>query len=273
MTQWNSLFCLLDSDIESALKQSLEKLDYTLYDAFDLVPGKAYPDTLKTFIVPATGKWTQILVDDETELDDLETLAEALSAHGLVLYTQLDMDEGILDLYQHGEVVPDMMEELAPHLLDGKSADDLERAHHEGLPLPVIDPELDEQEQILAIDDLPDDIRNMTQGINMGSAQKMFQRMTGNLMARGQAQGAQDMLNSDKLDWNSEGGMFVRGVLSCLIQGDGWLSPDFPTVRDAYQRHIRKQRRPNAKLYPGDQQMMDAVPNALAYVPVYGGLE
>lgn len=272
MTQWNSLFCLLETDIESALKDAIEKLEFTLYNAFDLIPGKAYPDTLKTFIVPSAGKWTQILVDDETTLDDLEALAEALSAHGLVVITQLEIDEGILDLYHNGEAIEDMIAILAPHLLDGKSAGDLELALDVKLPLPMIDPELDEQEQILAIDDLPPEIRAMTQGMNMGSAQKMFQRMTGNLMGRGQAQGAQDMLNSDRLDWNGEGGLFIRGVLSCLIQGDGWMSPDFPTVRDAYQRHIRKQRRPNAKLYPGDQQMMDAVPNALNYVPVYGGM-
>ncbi len=273
MTQWNSLFCSLNTDIESALKQSLENLDYTLYHAFDLVPGKSYPDTLKTFIMPSNTQWTQILVDDETELEDLETLAEALSARGTVLLTQLDMSEGALDVYQQGEVVDDLVEALEPYLLDGKSADDMEQALDVKLPLPMIDPELDEQDQILAINDLPDDIRNMTAGMNMGRAQKMFQRMTGNLMGRGQAQDAQNMLNSDKLDWNSEGGLFVRGVLSCLIQGDGWMSPDFPTVRDAYQRHVRKERRPNAKLYPGDQQMMDAVPNALDYVPVYGGMD
>jgi len=272
MTQWNSLFCLLNSDIIPALKNTLKTLEYDLYNAFDLPPGKSYPDTLKTFVVPSDSKWTQILVDDETDIEDLEWLAEELSAHGLVLLTQLDMSDATIDLYYEGDRI-DMLDGLEDHLLDGKSPDDLDRALDGKLPLPMIEHEPDEQEQILAIDDLPDDIRGMTQGMNLSNAQKMFQRMTGNLMGRGQANDAQNLINSDKLDWNSAGGLQIRGVLSCLIQGDDWMSPDFPTVRDAYQRHIRQQRRPNAKLYPGDQQMMDAVPNALDYVPVYGGQE
>jgi len=271
MTQWNSLFCSLDNDVIPALTATLDALDFDIYDAFDLIPGKSYPETLKCFVVPSASTWTQILVDDDNSLDDLELLAERLSEHGLVILTQLDMTEGALDLYHKGDAVDDMVEALTPYLLDGKTPDDLERALDGKLPLPMIDQQPDEQEQILAIDDLPDDIRNMTQGMNLSSAQKMFQRMTGNLMGRGQAQGAQDMINSDRLDWNSDGGLFVRGLLSCLMAGDGWMSPDFATVRDAYQRHVRKQRRPNAKLYPGDQQMMDAVPNALDYAPVYGG--
>lgn len=270
MTQWNSLFCLLNDNPVAPLEDSLQQLEYQLYNAFDLLPGKSYPYTLKTFIVPSDSQWTQILLDDETDFDDLEALAETLSKHGLVLLTHLDLDEATIDVYNNGAAV-DIVDSLSGHLLAGKSTDDLTRAFDGQVALPLIDATPDEQSQILAIDDLPDDIRMMTQGLNMGKAQNMFQRMTSNFMGRGQAQDAQAMINPDTLDWNGEGGMWIRGILACLIQGDAWLSPDFPTVRDAYQRHVRKQRRPNAKLYPGDQQMMDAVPNALDYIPVYGG--
>ena len=50
-----------------------------------------------------------------------------------------------------------------------------------------------------------------------------------------------------------------------------WHAPDFTTLRDAYQVAERRQRRPNAGLYPGDAEALAAVPDALAYTPVYGG--
>jgi hypothetical protein len=271
MTQWNSLFCLPEPSKNSVdcLQQTLIQLEYTLYDAFDLIPGNSYPDTFKTFIAPTNGQWAHILLDDE-DVEDLELLAEPLSDYGLCLLVHLDQAEATLTLYEH-RVQVDIAQGLVNHLLGGKSVDDLNRALSGKLPLPTIETQADEQSQILAINDLPHDMRQMAQGINLPNAQKMFQRFTGSLMGRGDAQDAQDLLNADPLDWNSAGGMTIRGVMACLIAGDSWLSPDFATVRDAYQRHIRLHRRPTAKLYPGDQQMMDAVPNALDYKPVYGG--
>lgn len=268
MTQWNSLFCLLDNPTHD-LQETLTQLEYELYDAFDLMPGKSYPDTFKTFIAPVSGQWTHILIDDETDIDDLEWLAESLSNHGLTLLAQLTTDEETLTLFNRGDEAD--FDLLANYLLDGKSADDLARALDGKLPLPVMAQPDDEQSQILAIDDLPDDMRQLAQSIQPSGAQNMFQKFTRNLMGGADAEQAHELLNADKLDWNSAGGMIIRGVLSCLIQGDSWLSPDFVAVRDAYQRHVRKQRRPNARLYPGDQQMMDAVSNALDYTPVYGG--
>lgn len=273
MTQWNSLFCLLDpsNNLVDCLQETLIQLEYTLYDAFDLIPGNSYPDTFKTFVAPAKGQWMQILLDDE-DVEDLELLAEPLSMYGLCLLAHLDQDDATLKLYQDGSEI-DLADGLSNYLLDGKSADDLMRAINGKLPLPLIEADADEQSQILAINDLPPEMRQMTQGISLPNAQKMFKRFTGNFMGRGDAEGAQEMLNADQLDWNSDGGMKIRGIMSLLIAGDSWLSPDFASVRDAYQRHIRLHRRPNAKLYPGDKQMMDAVPNALDYTPIYGGQE
>lgn len=269
MTRWNSLFCRLDNPVDS-LQQTLVQLEYTLYDAFDLIPGKSYSDTLKTFVSPQSDSWTHILVDEETDLEDLEYLAETLSRQGLCLLVQLDNNDETVTAYLHGDE-QDLLSVLSAYILDTKTSDDLQRATEGKLPLPIIEAEADEQSQILAIDDLPDEMRLLTQQIKPGGAQKLFQRFSRNFMGRGDADQAQAMIHAEQLDWNSEGGMVIRGVLSCLIIGDGWLNPDFKTVRDAYQRHIRLQRRPNARLYPGDQQMMDAVPNALDYTPVYGG--
>jgi hypothetical protein len=42
-------------------------------------------------------------------------------------------------------------------------------------------------------------------------------------------------------------------------------------LRDSYQLHARRQRKPDARLYPGDEEAMTRVPDALDYIPVYGG--
>ena len=271
MTQWNSLFCLPDpsNTLIDCLQQTLVRLEYTLYDAFDLIPGKAYSDTFKTFIAPNSGQWMQILMDDE-DVDDLELLAKPLSEYGLCLLAHFDQTDATLKLYQGGIEI-DIADGLANYLLNDKSPDDLTRALEGKTPLPIMEIQLDEKSQLLAIKDLPREMQKMSKGVNLLKAKKMFHGFVDNFMGKSDAQGAKDMLNPEPLDWNNAGGMRIRGLMSCLMAGDAWLSPDFATVRDAYQRHIRLQHRPNAKLYPGDKQMMDAVPKALSYTPVYGG--
>ena len=271
MTQWNSLFCLLDpsNNLVDCLQQTLIRLDYTLYDAFDLTPGKSYLDTFKTFIAPTEGQWTHILLDDEN-VEDLQILAESLSAFGYCLLAHIDQTDATLELYQDGVQV-ELVNGLADYLLADKSIDELTRALEGKLPLPIMDIPLDEKSQLLAIKDLPREMQKMSKGVNLLKAKKMFHGFVDNFMGRNDAEGAQELLNPTPVDWNGTGGMVIRGVMSCLIAGDVWLSPDFATVRDAYQRYIRLQRRPTAKHYPGDKQMMDAVPNALSYTPVYGG--
>ena len=50
-----------------------------------------------------------------------------------------------------------------------------------------------------------------------------------------------------------------------------WRDPDFVTLRDAYALHERRRRSPKATLYPGDAETLAAVPDALAYTPIYAG--
>ena len=58
--------------------------------------------------------------------------------------------------------------------------------------------------------------------------------------------------------------------MDCLNIPD-WRAPDFVTLRDAYALHKRRQRSPNATLYPGDAEALAAVPDALTYTPIYAG--
>jgi hypothetical protein len=60
-------------------------------------------------------------------------------------------------------------------------------------------------------------------------------------------------------------------VLGGLTIPSDWQEPDFVTLRDAYQLHERRRRNPNAPLYPGDAEAMEAVSDALDYIVLYAG--
>lgn len=270
MNQWNSLFCSLDSNtISDLLQQTIIQMGYEPYDAFDLIPGKSYPQTIKAFVAPTIEGWTRILVDDNA-LDVLETLAEHLSSHGRCLLVHLAVDGGGIKVYQGGTAV-DTASALADFLREGIPADEIQRALSGEMRIAPLITDADDSPQVIAIDDLPDDMKQMAQGINLSGAQKMFGKLSNQLLGGGNREDAQQLLKGTQLDWNSDAGMTIRSVMACLTIPDGWRDPDFTTLREAYQRHTRKQRRPNARQYPGDAEMMNAVPDALSYTPVYGG--
>ncbi len=79
------------------------------------------------------------------------------------------------------------------------------------------------------------------------------------------------MISGNGPNWNSPGGRRLHALMRCLTVPDHWREPDFGVLRDAYQLHSRQQRKPDARLYPGDDATMNRVPDALDYVPVYGG--
>ncbi|MGB1286519.1 MAG: hypothetical protein ACPG7F_08305, partial [Aggregatilineales bacterium] len=72
-------------------------------------------------------------------------------------------------------------------------------------------------------------------------------------------------------DWNSQGGQYIRALMACLTLPENWRTPDFTSLRIAYSLYKRRARRPNGMQLPGDVDAMAAVPDALDYVPVYGG--
>jgi len=113
--------------------------------------------------------------------------------------------------------------------------------------------------------------------VNSNQAQKMFNRLSGDLIKKvspgnGQADAARTLINnSDTLDWNSSGGVRIRAVMNCLTLPENWREPDFDSLRDAYPLYERRRRNPNARTYPGDESVMAKVADALLYTPVYGG--
>jgi hypothetical protein len=102
----------------------------------------------------------------------------------------------------------------------------------------------------------------------------MFNRLTGTLMKKvgGDSDRARALIAGEGTpDWNSNGGQRIQALLNSLTLPTGWREPDFVALRDAYALHERRRRNPNARLYPGDEATMAKVPDALKYLPVYGG--
>lgn len=263
---WASLYlpCADAAALVTALRTALVSQQYELYDPFGLLPGKAYAHTQRYFVSPAQAGWVRVLGLPELHI------CTALSHECLCLAVELDGAEATVDVFSDGQQV-DPLAALAAHVRPGA---DLERAFSAtftGGSAPA-NPLLHH---------LPDDVQSMAAGVDSQQAQKLFERMSGGLIRKmGQRTGtdgdqmadaAQNLLGASAPDWNSSGGQRIRAVMAALTVPENWQTPDFTTLRDAYQLHRRRQRKPDARLYPGDAEALAQVPDALDYQPVYGG--
>ncbi|MEO8608765.1 MAG: hypothetical protein ABI690_12820 [Chloroflexota bacterium] len=276
-TPWNSLYCPSEDAgaIAHSLQDSLTALGYQPYNPFGAMPGKMYAQTVRLFVAPPADGWTRIIgAPDDGQFS-------ALSQLFACLYIQLDGAEGRIEVYQngqHGEIA----DVLTPYLRAGIVADDLRDASKAPrpmsdsgnvIPFSMYEPP-PEKSSGLPFTVLPDDIQSMAGGVDKGAAEKMFNRLTGQLMKKvgGDSDAARSLIAGESpADWNSEGGKRIQAVMNCLNIPANWREPDFIALRDAYPLHERRRRNPNARLYPGDETLMAKVPDALTYLPVYGG--
>lgn len=263
---WNSLYCRSDDAgaVAERVRETLTALGYTLYNPFGLIPGKAYPQSVRLFVALPTNGWVRII--GEPDPQQIIALSETTTC----LYCALDGSEAQIETYANGQTA-DPISVLAPYLRSDRTVDNLKRAlSHQGIG----SESGSASSSGLPFAALPDDVQSMASGVNPAQAQKMFARLSGNLMKKvahddSQADAARALISGNAPDWNSNGGQHILALLDCLL--DGTLEPDFTALRDAYQLHERRRRNPNARLYPGDAETMEKVPGALDYIPVYGG--
>ncbi len=237
------------------------------------MPGRAYATTVRLFVSPPSEGWVRV----NGEFD--AALLPTLVGEALCLSVMLRGAQATIAAYHHRVQVA-VESAFADFLRDDCTPDDVRRiAAGEFDALPPIEQAPQPQVMAVPFDALPQNIQTLASDVDADKAQKMFERISGNLMnkASGQqgdaaADAARKMLHQDDTpDWNSAGGQRIRALMRCLTIPADWREPDFVTLRDAYQLHARRQRKPDARLYPGDAEAMAKVPNALEYIPVYAG--
>lgn len=261
MTAWHSLFSpdAAPDILAARLRERLTADGYTPYNPFGLMPSKPYKTTVRLFIAPAANGWTRVIGEAPRDI-----CASISTAHP-VLRLALRGGDAAIEAFADGHeiAIEDWLRARTPQV-DPTSLN---------APLPPLRI-MDQRPLVVPLDALPEDVRKMAAGIDQKQAAKMFERISGDLMkkAGGDAAAAQALLQQgDAPDWNSAGGMRIRQIASVLSWGDGWREPDFVTLRDAYQAAARKQRRPDAPPLPGDAEAIAAVPDALAYTPLFAG--
>ncbi len=274
-TPYHSLyFHTPDRDaLADLLRGGLTASGYTLFDPFGRFPGKSYAQALRLFVAPAAGDWTRVIVGADAAGIAAPAFTALLADAPLCLSVALEANRGTLQVYTQGAAV-EPLAALASCLRPGIPAEALARAWQAGAA-PIVSSAGSSGGTVggVPLDALPASVRQMAGGVNPKRAEALFNRMAKQVLRGGEeAQAARALVSGEGApDWDSPDGKRLRAVLACLTVPDNWREPDFTTVRDAYQLHLRRQRKPNAPLYPGDAETMALLPNALDYVPVYAG--
>lgn len=269
-TSWNSLFWPSNNPepVATALRQSLVALGYELFNPFGLIPGKAYSHSVRLFVAPPAEGWVKVIGTlDEWQLP-------LLKGPSPQVHLTLEDSQAIIRMFVDGQPV-DPETALTAYLKPNVTPADLQAAlHHPHIAkISPLDPTLGG----VPMEALPQDVQSMARQVNPKQAQKLISKLSDTLLKRAggeeQARAARALIEDPhEPDWNSPGGLQIRALLNCLTIPDNWHEPDFMALRDAYQLHERKRRNPKARAYPGDEDTMAKVPDALSYIPVYGGL-
>jgi hypothetical protein len=244
--------------------QQLDLLDFKAYDPFGLMPStRAYAQVVKGFVAPPDDRthWLQWIAAPDSALP--EALLQALSQQGVLVLSVVLEDEAtaVFTVYRDGERLPDWQEDLQPYSVNTTASSTPTAAKSSS------------STSSIPTDGMPDDLRAMTDqlgGLQSKQVQKLMNRVTNKLLNSDQQQEGESLLRGAQVDWSHPGGQQITQVLTSLGIPD-WRSPEYSALRDAYQLQRRLQRNPNARLYPGDQDAINAVPDALRYTPIFAG--
>jgi len=255
--------------VESRLWAFLQAAGYSAYDPFGLIPGSVYADTVRLFVAHPAANWVRVLSDAPPP----PGLAAAAAPHGIALELCVTNDSHTINVYMDGQPTADAAATLAPYARDDVTVDDLRQVLNRPV-LALVDDGGQGVGDGVPLDVLPDDVQQMAGDVDAQAASRMFQRVTKSLF--GKSGGDQDaagalLQGAQGIDWERPQGATVRALMGLLTVPAGWRVPGFATLQDAYSLHTRRQRKPNARLYPGDAETMAAVPDALMYTPIYAG--
>jgi hypothetical protein len=233
---------------------------------------------VRQFVAPSQAGWVMVLGEPDESL--LPAIVEAVGVP--VLYGWLTDADGGFALYRDGARYADPAA-LAAYLRTGQTPDDLQQAWHGKASVPPVESD-QPPVAFVGADALPPEIQQLAEEkqVDPKQANRLFEKLSGSLFGKlargagGEANQEQDqaravLMGGGRDRWNSLDGQRVRAIAGVLNLPDTWRVPDWDAVREAYHVHRLRQRNPRMPLMPGDQEAMDAVPNALDYRPVYLG--
>jgi hypothetical protein len=251
------------------------------YQDFDPFPGGSgtppgLSTTVRLFVAPPQDGWVRVLGQLTPDA------APELSTHTgqPVIDAWLTDEDGGFALYWNGARHDDPAS-FAAYLLPGRADSDLDRAFAGKLDVPVLDS--GDLPGVVGSEVLPSEVRDQVKEKGMPRGANWLSRQLGNRVLRQiareenvdpeevEAARAMVMSGAGQDIWNSLNGQRVRAIASVLSLPANWREPAWQTVRDAYHMHRLRERNPRMPLLPGDDDTLKAVPDALAYTPVYMG--
>lgn len=247
--RWDQL-CLhteATAHIADQVRATLMRHGYAPYDPFH--GGSGTPPRFKRFvrlfILPPQDGWTRILGGQDASL--LPDLVRVLSSDSLLIHAWFTAEEGGLDAYRDGEVDSAL---LAPYLSEAGGAQ---------APSPS--------------SALPSDVARLAQarGVNPQQAEKLIGRFARGIFGKETGSVQQEASQLFKSAWESEGGRRLSALIARLRLPFDLRTPDFETLREAYQASRLLARRPNATLLSSERAALESVPYAAAAIPIYVG--
>ena len=280
---WTSLFTAPNDALAGTLHDLLAAQGYERYDPFPGGTGTppALTAMVRLFVAPSQDGWVRVL----GEFPEARIMALSQQLGQPVLFGWLAEDSGGFALFDKTARHDDPAA-FAPYLAEGHDITTLEQAFAGQLAVEAIAGSEfpgDGPPVIVAdANNLPPELAELAreQGVDPGRVGKMLEKQVSGLFGKlrkgggdpaEQEQAKALFMGGGKDLWNSLHGQRVRAIASVLKLPANWRTPDWQAVRDAYQVYRLRERSPRMPLMPGDRETMDAVPNALAYTPVYVG--
>lgn len=280
-SMWNMLYAAADDQaaVVDALVRALTTSGYQIYDAYGSAFPPAFTRAVRSFVAPSIGGWTRILGEIDTAiLPQLSVEHPLIETRITAGETDTDEVQVSLTIWLDGSALAaDAAVAASPERgwLGFIAAGVARLNASETSALAGSQLQNAAPSRFVPREVLPGYARGLFDDLNPEQAGSLFNRMTASLANRfGQTQmdAARSLLQPRTIDWTAGKPAILAALLSELCGGStAWRDPDFVTLRDAYQLHIRRRERPGAPLYPGDAEALAAVPDALAYVPVYAG--
>jgi hypothetical protein len=251
--------------LSQVIKSVLENDGFKLYDPF--AGGTGTPvgikERLRMFLAPPLEGWTRLAIAPQDVFSQPHLESVAIQTNVAILNLQVVSEEAFQVIgYEQGKALA-MPENFGAFLRSGTSPEHIMQVWRGETLQAVKD----------GGSDLPADIQAFAEqkGVNVKAVDRMMGKMTRriNKKMQGENQDAAKaaLASNSGMNWKSVGARTLLGVAECLAIPAEWRSPDWQLLTDAYQAARQKQR--GGLILPTDEKMLQSLPDALNYQPLY----